>query len=92
MILPFLRPIEPFILDPEVSEIMVNGPEHVFIERRGFLEEAPSRSTPSPSWWRSRTWRGASAAISPTRNRSSTHACPTARAWRPSSRRAASRA
>ena len=41
MILPFLRPIEPFILDPEVSEIMVNGPEHVFIERRGFLEEAP---------------------------------------------------
>ena len=41
MILPFLRPIEPFILDPEVSEIMVNGPQHVFIERRGFLEEAP---------------------------------------------------
>ncbi len=39
MILPFLRPIQPFILDPEVSEIMVNGPEHVFIERRGFLEE-----------------------------------------------------
>jgi len=37
MILPFLRPIEPFILDPEVSEIMVNGPEHVFIELRGFL-------------------------------------------------------
>jgi len=39
MILPFLRPIESFILDPEVSEIMVNSPEHVFIERRGFLEE-----------------------------------------------------
>jgi len=38
MILPFLRPIEPFILDPEVSEIMVNGPGHVFIERRGYLE------------------------------------------------------
>jgi pilus assembly protein CpaF len=40
MILPFLRPIEPFLLDPEVSEIMVNGPEHVFIERRGYLEAA----------------------------------------------------
>jgi pilus assembly protein CpaF len=41
MILPFLRQIESFILDPEVSEIMVNGPEHVFIERRGFIEPVP---------------------------------------------------
>lgn len=40
MILPFLRPIEPYLLDPEVSEIMINGPQHVFIERQGFLEEA----------------------------------------------------
>ena len=46
MILPFLRPIEPFILDPEVSEIMVNGPEHIFIERRGFLEEVPVTLNP----------------------------------------------
>ena len=41
MILPFLRPIEPFLLDPEVNEIMVNGPERVFIERQGYLEAAP---------------------------------------------------
>lgn len=40
MILPFLRPIEPYLLDPDVSEIMINGPERVFIERGGFLEEA----------------------------------------------------
>ncbi len=40
MILPFLRPIEPYLLDPDVSEIMINGPERVFIERQGFLEEA----------------------------------------------------
>jgi len=46
MILPFLRPIAPFILDPEVSEIMVNGSEHVFIERRGFLEAVPVRLNP----------------------------------------------
>ena len=46
MILPFLRQIEPFILDPEVSEIMVNGPEHVFIERRGYLEEVPVTLNP----------------------------------------------
>ena len=35
LILPFLRPIQHLILDPEISEIMVNGPEHVFIERSG---------------------------------------------------------
>ena len=40
-ILPFLRPLEPFILDDSVSEIMVNGAGHVFIERAGILEEVP---------------------------------------------------
>jgi pilus assembly protein CpaF len=38
VILPFLRPIEPLILDPEVTEIMVNGSGQVFIERDGRLE------------------------------------------------------
>jgi len=38
-ILPFLRPLEPFILDDSVSEIMVNAAGHVFIERAGVLEE-----------------------------------------------------
>jgi pilus assembly protein CpaF len=37
LILPFLRPIEHLILDPEISEIMVNGPERIFIERAGYL-------------------------------------------------------
>jgi pilus assembly protein CpaF len=40
MILPFLRPIEPYLLDPDVTEIMINGSQSVFIERGGFLEEA----------------------------------------------------
>jgi pilus assembly protein CpaF len=40
-ILPFLRPLEPMILDDLVSEIMVNGAGHVFIERAGVLEEVP---------------------------------------------------
>jgi pilus assembly protein CpaF len=39
MILPFLRPIQTHILDPDVSEIMVNGPEQVFVERAGYLEQ-----------------------------------------------------
>jgi excisionase family DNA binding protein len=39
VILLFLRPIQHLILDPEISEIMVNGTEHVFIERAGRVEE-----------------------------------------------------
>src|SRR4029077_13624019 len=37
LILPFLRPIQGLILDPEISEIMVNGSEHVFVEERGHM-------------------------------------------------------
>ena len=40
-ILPFLRPIEHLILDDSISEIMVNGSTHVFIERAGVLQEVP---------------------------------------------------
>jgi pilus assembly protein CpaF len=39
VILPFLRPIEHLILDPDITEIMVNGSRRVFIERAGVLEE-----------------------------------------------------
>jgi pilus assembly protein CpaF len=39
MILPFLKPIEHLIRDESVSEIMINGPYRVFIERRGFLQQ-----------------------------------------------------
>src|SRR5579864_5762953 len=41
LILPFLRPIEHLILDPNISEIMVNGGSHVFIERAGQIEAVP---------------------------------------------------
>jgi pilus assembly protein CpaF len=44
VILPFLRPIESLIKDPEVSEIMVNGPACVFIERDGRVELVPGVS------------------------------------------------
>ena len=39
MILPFLKPIEHLILDDSISEIMVNGPDQVFVEKEGFLEQ-----------------------------------------------------
>ncbi len=39
MILPFLKPIEHLILDDSISEVMVNGPHRVFIEKDGFIEE-----------------------------------------------------
>jgi pilus assembly protein CpaF len=41
-ILPFLKPIEHLIRDDSVSEVMVNGPDHIFIERAGFIEMVPN--------------------------------------------------
>ncbi|MBX5470562.1 MAG: CpaF family protein [Thermoleophilaceae bacterium] len=35
-----LGPLEPLLADPEVDEVMVNGPESVWVERRGRLEPA----------------------------------------------------
>ena len=43
-ILPFLKPIEHLILDDSVSEVMVNGPDRVFIERDGYLQQIPGIS------------------------------------------------
>jgi len=40
-ILPFLKPIEHLILDDSISEVMVNGPNRVFIERDGFVQHVP---------------------------------------------------
>jgi len=39
VILPFLRPIEHLILDEAISEVMVNGPDRIFIEKSGFIEQ-----------------------------------------------------
>lgn len=40
-----LGPLEPLLADDSVSEIMVNGPDHVFVERRGTLTRVPHRFT-----------------------------------------------
>lgn len=34
----FFAPIVPFLDDPSVSEVMINGPNQIYIERRGKLE------------------------------------------------------
>jgi pilus assembly protein CpaF len=31
-------PIDRFLKDPEINEVMVNGPDHVYVERRGVIE------------------------------------------------------
>jgi pilus assembly protein CpaF len=36
-----LGPLEILLADPEVSEVMVNGPDRVFVERRGRIEVTP---------------------------------------------------
>jgi pilus assembly protein CpaF len=36
-------PLEPLLLDPTVSDILVNGPNEVYVERRGVLELTPVR-------------------------------------------------
>lgn len=38
LIIPFLRPLEGYLRDEGVSEILVNGDERVFVEREGCLE------------------------------------------------------
>ena len=44
-ILPFLKPIEDLLLDPAVTEVMVNeGGRHVFVEREGMIEGIAGRT------------------------------------------------
>lgn len=41
----FLKPIVAFLDDPDVSEIMVNGPEDIWIEKKGRLTKTEARFT-----------------------------------------------
>src|SRR3954469_20639469 len=45
-ILPFLQPIEHIILDPAVSEVMVNGDGAIFSQRNGLLTVVDARLEP----------------------------------------------
>jgi pilus assembly protein CpaF len=46
LILPYLRQIEALILDPDISEIMVNSPTDIFIEKQGVMERVRGVTIP----------------------------------------------
>jgi pilus assembly protein CpaF len=39
---PGVRPIRHLLVDPEVTEIMINGPSQVFVERGGKMVQVPN--------------------------------------------------
>ncbi len=47
LILPYLRPIENLILDPEISEIMLNSATEIFIEKQGVIEKVHGITIPN---------------------------------------------
>jgi pilus assembly protein CpaF len=54
LILPFLRPIEPLLLDESISEIMGNPDASWWYERDGMIfREETIRFRPAPDWARS---------------------------------------
>jgi pilus assembly protein CpaF len=42
-LLQFLAPVRPFLDDPSVSEVMINGPSTIFVERKGRIERTDAR-------------------------------------------------
>lgn len=39
----FLSPVKEYLADDSVSEVLINGPNEVFVERRGLLERTPAK-------------------------------------------------
>ena len=79
-ILPFVRPIEHLLLDPDVTEVMVNcGGRRVFVERAGRLQEVSDLVLDERNLKVAiKTSRAPAATRFPTCNRSSMHASRTA--------------
>ena len=39
----FLAPVKAFLADESVSEVLVNGPNEIFVERKGLLERTTAQ-------------------------------------------------
>lgn len=44
VIIPFFRPIENLFREPDISDILINGPDCVFIEKSGIVQRVPGVS------------------------------------------------
>ena len=76
-----LGPLEPYLEDDDVTDVLVNGPYDIYIERHGKLEKTqPGFVTPSTSWVSPSASPLQSAAASTKPVRWSTRASPTAAA------------
>ena len=75
-------PIEPFLRDVDVSEVMVNGHDSIWLEKSGQARAGRRHSSPTRRTCGARSTRScrASVAASTRRARWSTPACPTAAA------------
>ena len=87
-------PLEPLLRDPEITEIMVNGPDQIYVERAGKIYPGRRRVQPTtPTCAAPSTRSSAGSAGASTRPaRWSTPACPTAPGSTRSSRRSPSTA
>ena len=45
----FLQPVEAYLADESVSEILINGPNQIYVERKGCLELVPEKFVNEPS-------------------------------------------
>ena len=45
----FLTPVKEYLEDDDVSEILINGPENIYIEKHGKLQKTPARFMSEPA-------------------------------------------